>query len=42
VAYPKHEMGVVAMEMLQRRIEGDSSPPTRRILPTRLVVRDSS
>lgn len=41
VAQPKHEMGAVAIEMLVERIRDKSKPPTRRLLPTELVLRDS-
>lgn len=41
IAQPKHEMGAVAVEMLVRRIEDKDKPPTKRVLPTELVVRDS-
>lgn len=41
VAHPKHEMGAMAVEMLVERIKDKSKPPTRRLLPTDLVIRDS-
>jgi LacI family transcriptional regulator len=41
VAQPKHEMGAAAVEMLVERIKDKSKPPTRRLLPTELVIRDS-
>jgi LacI family transcriptional regulator len=41
VAQPKHEMGAAAVEMLVERIRDESRPPTRRLLPTELVLRDS-
>jgi LacI family transcriptional regulator len=41
VAQPKYEMGVVAAEMLVARIRDRSRPPTRWLLPTELVLRDS-
>jgi LacI family transcriptional regulator len=41
VAQPKHEMGAAAVEMLVRRIEDTGKPPTKRVLATRLVIRDS-
>ncbi|MBC8265075.1 MAG: LacI family DNA-binding transcriptional regulator [Anaerolineales bacterium] len=41
VAQPKHEMGTAAVEMLVERIRDKSRPPTRRLLPTELVLRDS-
>jgi LacI family transcriptional regulator len=41
VAQPKYDMGVVAVEMLVERIRDRGRPPTRRLLPTELVLRDS-
>jgi len=41
VAQPKHEMGAAAVEMLVERIGDKSRPPTRRLLSTKLVLRDS-
>jgi LacI family transcriptional regulator len=41
VAQPKHEMGATAVEMLVEKIKDKSKPPTRRLLPTELVIRDS-
>ena len=41
VAQPKHEMGAAAVEILVERIRDKSKPPTRRLLPTELVRRDS-
>jgi LacI family transcriptional regulator len=41
VAQPKHEMGAAAVEMLMERIRDESRPPTRRLLSTELVLRDS-
>lgn len=41
IAQPKHEMGAVAVQMLVKRIEDESGPPTKRVLPTQVVVRDS-
>jgi len=41
VAQPKHEMGAIAVEMLVERIKDRSKPPTRRLLLTELVIRDS-
>ncbi len=41
VAQPKREMGVIAVEMLVERIKDKSRPPTKRLLPVELVVRDS-
>jgi len=41
IAQPKHEMGAIAVEMLVERIKDKSKPPTRRLLPTELVIRDS-
>jgi LacI family transcriptional regulator len=41
VAHPKREMGRVAVDMLVRRIENRDMRPTKRVLPTELVIRDS-
>ncbi len=41
VAQPKHEMGAAAVEMLVERIGDKGKPPTRKLLPTELVLRDS-
>jgi LacI family transcriptional regulator len=41
VTQPKHEMGATAVEMLVERIRDKSKPPTRWLLPTELVIRDS-
>ena len=41
VAQPKHEMGAAAVEMLVERIKDKSRPPARRLLSTKLVLRDS-
>jgi len=41
VAQPKHEMGAVAVDMLVGRIADRSESPTKRALPTELVIRDS-
>lgn len=41
VAHPKREMGRVAVDMLVRRIEDRDMRPTKRVLPTKLVIRDS-
>jgi LacI family transcriptional regulator len=41
VAQPKHEMGAAAVEMLVKRIGDKDRPPTRKLLPTELVLRDS-
>jgi len=41
VAQPKREMGAMAVEMLVERIKDKSRPPTRRLLPVELMVRDS-
>ena len=41
VAHPKYKMGVAATRMLVERIENKSNPPTKCILPTKLVIRDS-
>lgn len=42
VAQPKHEMGVVAAELLLERMEDRDQPPRHRLLGTRLVVRRST
>jgi len=41
VAQPKQEMGAAAVEMLVERIGDKGKPPTRKLLPTKLVLRDS-
>jgi len=41
IVQPKHGMGAIAVKMLVERIEDKSKPPTKRILPTELVIRDS-
>jgi LacI family transcriptional regulator len=41
VTQPKHEMGALAVKMLVERIEDRNRPPTKQILPTELVIRDS-
>jgi LacI family transcriptional regulator len=41
IAQPKHEMGALAVKLLVERIEDKDSPPTKQILPTELVIRDS-
>jgi LacI family transcriptional regulator len=41
IAQPKHEMGALAVKMLVERIEDRNRPPTKQILPTELVIRDS-
>jgi LacI family transcriptional regulator len=43
VAQPAYELGAKAAELLVKRIAGDlSDQPSRRVLPTRLVIRESS
>lgn len=42
VALPMHEMGAQAARLLLERIENDTAPPRRHVLPTRLVERASS
>lgn len=42
IAQPKREMGAAAVEMLVERIRDKSKPPTTRLLPIALVIRDSS
>jgi len=41
VAHDPAEMGRVAAELLFARLAGDTSPPVRLRLPTRLVLRGS-
>jgi LacI family transcriptional regulator len=41
VAQPKHEMGAAAVDMLVGRIADRNKSPTKRALPTELVIRDS-
>ena len=41
VAQPSQEIGAQAAQLLIDRIQGDSSPPQRLHLPTRLIVRGS-
>lgn len=41
IAQPKHEMGALAMKMLAERIGDRNSPPTKQVLSTELVIRDS-
>jgi LacI family transcriptional regulator len=42
VAQPKYDLGKVVAELLVRRIQGDEQPPVTQVLPTRLVVRQST
>lgn len=42
VAQPKHELGVLAAEMLFARLEQPALPARRRLLSTQLVVRGST
>ncbi len=42
VAQPTYEMGRVAGELLLRRIQDRARPPTRHLLPVRLIVRRST
>ncbi len=42
IVQPKYEMGAIAVEMLVKRIKDKDRPVTRRVLPTELVIRDSS
>lgn len=43
VAQPAYELGAKAAELLVKRIAGKlSGPPSRKVMPTRLVIRDSS
>jgi LacI family transcriptional regulator len=41
IAQPKSKMGALAVDMLIDRIENMDKPPTKRVLPTELVIRDS-
>ena len=41
IALPVRELGSQAAQLLLRRIEGDTAPPRRVLLPTRLVIRGS-
>jgi LacI family transcriptional regulator len=42
VAIPQREIGVAAAQLLLERLDGTPRAPERRLLPTRLVVRDST
>jgi LacI family transcriptional regulator, galactose operon repressor len=43
VAQPAYELGAKAAELLVKRIAGElSDQPSRKVLPTRLVIRESS
>jgi len=42
VAQPKYEMGVVAATMLLERIHDLDVPPRRRVLDTKLIIRQSA
>lgn len=42
VAQPKYQIGTVATETLIQRIEDRSSPSERQVLPTELIVRNST
>jgi DNA-binding LacI/PurR family transcriptional regulator len=42
VTQPTYEIGRRAAELLLARIRGDLSPPQNLVLPTSLVVRESS
>lgn len=42
VAQPKQEIGQMAITLLLERMQNASLPPRRNILPTRLVIREST
>ncbi|MHB8962560.1 MAG: LacI family DNA-binding transcriptional regulator [Saccharofermentanales bacterium] len=42
VAQPQEETGTIAMEMLLKRLQKKGSPPATRILPHRLVLRETT
>jgi LacI family transcriptional regulator len=42
VVVPQHELGEEAARLLLRRLNGEADPAARVVLPTRLVVRDST
>lgn len=42
IAQPKQEMGRLAAELLVDRIQNKERPPERRLLSTRLVIREST
>ncbi len=42
VAQPKHELGVIAAQMLFARLENSAMPPQRQLLSTELIVRGST
>lgn len=41
VEQPTYEIGQTAVDMLFRRINDETTPPQRHILPTRLIIRQS-
>ena len=41
IAQDPYELGRAAAEVLFERLDGDTSPPRRVVLPTRLVPRGS-
>lgn len=41
VSVPREQMGRRGVQLLLRRIEGDSGPPVEEVLPHRLRVRDT-
>jgi LacI family transcriptional regulator len=42
IAQPTYEMGVRAADLLTRRLDGDTGPPERIVMPPELRVRESS
>jgi LacI family transcriptional regulator len=42
IAQPKYEMGSIATTMLLERIQDQEMPPSQKLLPTHLVVREST
>ena len=42
VAQPKYEMGALATRILLQRMQDHDSPPRHELLPTRLVIRQST
>jgi DNA-binding LacI/PurR family transcriptional regulator len=42
VNHPKYDMGFLAASMLIEHIRDDSLPPRKEVLPTELVIRQST
>jgi LacI family transcriptional regulator len=42
VNHPKYDMGFLAASMLIERIRDDSLPPRKEVLPTELILRQST